>query len=542
MGWKSDIYTNILEERMTARAEYLDHEDFLYRSHKLQELSELGVVLYPYEFPGVFSCEDIKKTFASQELGNSEAAMSRSTPRVRFAGRLVLFRAMGKNAFGQILDHNQTIQVMFNREFTSVHGLSEDAEITPIKFIEKKLDLGDILGIDGYLFFTHSGELTVLVETVTLLCKSLLSLPDKHAGLSDKEVRYRKRWLDLISSREVSDTFVKRSYIIKLIRNYMDAHGFLEVETPILQNIYGGAEAKPFTTTMEALHSEMFLRISLEIALKKILVGGAPRIYELGKVFRNEGIDRTHNPEFTMIEAYAAYMDYKEVMVFVENLVEHLVRAVNHDNTSLVYSYWKHGPQEVDFKAPWIRMTMKESIATYAGIDVDVHSDQKLKEILKKKTTFPETAFATASRGMLIAALFDELVSDNLIAPHHITDHPVETTPLCKTLRSGDTAFVERFESFCLGKELCNAYSELNDPIRQRELLEQQHTKKELLPDSECHPIDEEFLEALCQGMPPAGGFGIGVDRLVMILTNAASIRDVLYFPVMRRFDAEKTN
>ncbi|SPN74039.1 Lysine--tRNA ligase,lysyl-tRNA synthetase,Aspartyl/asparaginyl-tRNA synthetases,lysine--tRNA ligase,tRNA synthetases class II (D, K and N) [Chlamydia serpentis] len=525
---------------MTERAEYLDHEDFLYRSNKLQELSALGIEPYPYHFPGVLSCEDIKKDFANQDLGNSEAAQNKFTPKVRLAGRLILFRPMGKNAFGQILDHNHTIQVMFNREFTSVNGLGKEAEITPIKFIEKKLDLGDILGIDGYLFFTHSGELTVLVEAVTLLSKSLLSLPDKHAGLSDKEIRYRKRWLDLISSRDVSSTFVKRSCIIKLIRQYMDAHGFLEVETPILQNVYGGAEARPFTTTMEALHCDMFLRISLEIALKKILVGGTPRIYEIGKVFRNEGIDRTHNPEFTMIEAYAAYMDYFEVMAFVENLVEHLVRALNNNKTSLVYSHWKHGPQEVDFKTPWIRMTMKESIATYGNINVDLHGDRELREILKTKTNLPITTFEKAPRGMLIALLFDELVSDNLIAPHHITDHPVETTPLCKTLRSGNSAFVERFESFCLGKELCNAYSELNDPIRQRELLEQQYARKELLPDSECHPIDEEFLEALCQGMPPAGGFGIGIDRLVMILTDAASIRDVLYFPVMRRLDSDK--
>ncbi|ANH78724.1 lysine--tRNA ligase [Candidatus Chlamydia sanziniae] len=523
---------------MSTKAEYLNQEDFLYRNSKLQAILALGINPYPYVFPGVTSVEEIKKRFLMQTLGDSESALNKATPKVKLAGRLVLFRSMGKNAFGQILDHNQTIQVMFNREFTSVQGLLADAEIPPLKFIEKKLDLGDILGIEGYLFFTHSGELTILVETVTLLSKSLLSLPDKHAGLHDKEIRYRKRWLDLISSPEASNTFVKRSRIVKLIRQYMDDHGFLEVETPILQTTYGGAEARPFTTKLEALHTDMFLRISLEIALKKILVGGIPRIYEVGKVFRNEGMDKTHNPEFTMIESYAAYMDYNEIMIFVENLIEYLVRSLNEGSTEIRYSHWKEGPQIIDFKAPWIRMTMKESIHVYSKIDVDLHSNHELKKILKTQTRLPEQAFAQAPRGLLIALLFDELVSENLVAPHHITDHPIETTPLCKTLRSGDRTYVERFESFCLGKELCNAYSELNDPIQQRKLLEEQLMKKELLPESECHPLDEEFLEALCQGMPPAGGFGIGIDRLVMILTDAASIRDVLYFPVMRRIDA----
>lgn len=520
-----------------SEAEYLKNEDFLYRSNKLQEISALGINPYPYVFSTTHSVADIKDAFSSHPLGNSEDAMNKRTPYVTISGRMVLFRSMGKNAFAQILDNNEKIQVMFNRDFSSVAGLSKEAEISPIKFIEKKIDIGDILGISGYLFFTHSGELTILVETVTLLCKSLLSLPDKHAGLSDKETRYRKRWLDLISSEDVRRTFLNRSRILKLIRSYMDAQEFMEVETPILQNVYGGAEATPFTTELKALHSQVFLRISLEIALKKILVGGTPRIYEIGKVFRNEGIDRTHNPEFTMLEAYAANMDYHGVMVYVENLVEYLVRALNDGNTTLVYSHLKEGPRTVDFKAPWIRMTMKESIQRYGNVDVDLCSDHELRHILKTRTTMPESSYATAPRGLLIAALFDELVCDQLIEPHHITDHPIETTPLCKTLRSGDEKFVERFESFCLGKELCNAYSELNDPFLQRKLLEEQMEKKALNPDGEYHPIDEEFLEALCQGLTPAGGFGIGIDRLVMILTDSASIRDVLYFPVMRRIE-----
>lgn len=235
-----------------------------------------------------------------------------------------------------------------------------------------------------------------------------------------------------------------------------------------------------------------------------------------------------------MIEAYAAYIDYHAVMVFVENLVEYVVKKLNNGNTVIVYSHLKSGEQKIDLKAPWIRMTMKESIKVYAGIDIDLHGDHELRNLLKTRAAMPEEKLKDASRGNLIAMLFDEFVCDHLIQPHHITDHPIETTPLCKTLRNGDTSLVERFESFCLGKELCNAYSELNDPLQQRKLLEQQLQKKASQPDSEYHPMDEEFLEALCQGMPPAGGFGIGIDRLVMILTDSPSIRDVLYFPLMR--------
>ncbi|WP_213318092.1 lysine--tRNA ligase [Chlamydiifrater volucris] len=519
---------------MSSKPPYVDREDFLYRSEKLKEIRERGIDPYPYRFPDVETVDSI----CSQDLssiGDSEAALARQTPKVCVAGRLVLFRAMGKNAFGRILDGNCNIQVMFNREFSSVAGLEANQDITPMKFIEKKLDLGDFIGVEGYLFLTHSGELTILVETVTLLTKALLSPPDKHSGLSDKEVRYRKRWMDLASSDEVRRTFLVRSRILKLIRSYMDSHGFIEVETPILQTTYGGAEAEPFVTHVNALHADMFLRISLEIALKKILVGGTQRVYEIGKVFRNEGIDRTHNPEFTMMEAYAAYLDYNDIMVFVENLVESVVKDVNCGSTVVTYTHAKHGEQTIDFKAPWIRMTMKESLRQYANLDVDLCSDTFLRNELRGRTLLKEEEFAKAPRGLLIAMLFDELVSNDLMQPHHITDHPIETTPLCKTLRSGDAQFVERFESFCLGKELCNAYSELNDPMQQRRLLEEQLRRKEIVPGRECHPIDEDFIEALCQGMPPAGGFGIGIDRLVMMLTNSASIRDVLYFPLMKK-------
>lgn len=516
---------------MTSANSYVSQEDYINRTRSLEEIRKLGINPYPHHFPDSVSVEKLRQSIDIDALGNSDDAMNRATTKVRVAGRLVLFRSMGKNAFGQILDGNSKIQIMCNRDFTRVAGLDEQAPITPMKFIEKKLDLGDIIGVDGFLFKTHTGELTILVSNLTLLSKALISLPDKHAGLSDKELRYRKRWLDLISSDQVRTVFLQRSRIIRLLRQFMDRHDFIEVETPILQNIYGGAEATPFVTQLEALHSQMFLRISLEIALKKLLVGGFNRVYEIGKVFRNEGIDRTHNPEFTMIEAYAAHLDYRDVMVFVEKLVEFLAQEIN---GSTVIQYGEH---TIDVRAPWIRMTMKESIAHYAGIQVDEKSNDELMTILKERTQLPKDKLQHATRGNMIALLFDELVSEQLISPHHITDHPIETTPLCKTLRGGDHAFVERFESFCLGKELCNAYSELNDPLEQRRLLQEQLQRKQASGDGEYHPMDEEFIEALCQGMPPAGGFGIGIDRLVMMLTGAQSIRDVLLFPIMRHQD-----
>jgi lysyl-tRNA synthetase class 2 len=514
--------------------EYTHHEEFRNRSQKLLEIRELGIEPYPHRFDPTHSIEEIIRKYPSPSIGDSEKAEKGDTPKVILAGRLILFRAMGKNAFSHIQDGGDRIQVMFNRDHTLLEGMTDPAW-SPLKFIEKKIDLGDLLGIEGHLFYTHKGELTLYAKKVTLLCKSLLPLPEKHVGLIDKEMRYRKRWLDLISHKEVRDTFRKRSQIIRIIRNYMDEHRFMEVETPTLQNLYGGAEARPFTTHIHALHQEMYLRISLEISLKKLLVGGIERIFELGKVFRNEGIDKTHNPEFTMIEAYAAYWDYYDMMDFTEKLVERIALEL-YGTTEIKYAHAEEGTEIiVDVRTPWKRLSMKESIKDYTGIEVESCSDETLKNILKETDMDPKI-IQNLSRGLLIAAIFDEKVSGLLIQPTHIIDHPIETTPLCKPHRDPTKrkeGLVERFESFLLGKELCNAYSELNDPEIQRKLLEEQAVKRES-GNEEAHPLDEEFLEAICQGMPPTGGVGIGIDRLAMLFTNSSSIRDVLYFPMMK--------
>lgn len=508
--------------------EYHSQEEFLNRLKKLEELKNQNINPYPYRFELTHTLDKLIKEYKDQTLGDSEKAEKGLTPKAKVAGRLKLFRAMGKNGFAQIQDENGKLQIMFNRDHTVIEGYEPKEGLSNIKFIEKKLDLGDIIGVDGNLFFTHSGELTLYAKKITLLSKALLPLPDKHSGLNDKGVRFRKRWLDLISNEEAKNTLLLRSRILKEIRHFMEKEGFIEVETPILQNIYGGAEAKPFETELNTLHQKMFLRISLEIPLKKLLVGGLSKIYEIGKVFRNEGIDRTHNPEFTELEAYAAFWDYNDMMSFMENLFETIALRLFNDTKLDING------QIIDLKAPWKRMTMKEAISTYANLNVDQLSTEEMKEKLQGKITPKELSQMT--RGSLIAALFQEFAESSLIQPHHITDHPIETTPLCKPLRknqSSSETLVERFESFILGTESCNAYSELNDPVLQRELLVKQAEQK-LLGKEDAAPLDEEFIEAICQGMPPAGGIGIGIDRLVMLFTRSQTIKDVLYFPLMK--------
>ncbi len=518
---------------MIEKPHYHSHEEFQNRSQKLKEIREAGIEPYPHHFTPTSTAGKILNEHHENPIGDSEKAATGETEYVKLAGRLILFRAMGKNAFAHIQEATHKIQLMFNRDLTLIEGL-EEGELTPLKFIEKKVDLGDLIGVEGHLFRTGKGEITVFVKKMTLLCKSLLPLPEKHSGLIDKETRYRKRWLDLITHEEVRRVFLMRSKMMRILRDYLCEQEFLEVETPVLQNIYGGAEARPFHSHINATDQDVFLRISLEIPLKKILVGGIERIYEIGKVFRNEGIDRTHNPEFTMLEAYAAYWDYNDMMRFVENLIERL--AVELLGTTEIVYHLNEEEVMVNVRAPWRKMTMKESIKEYAGLDVDHMTDLEIHRVLQEETEIDPKAIASSTRGALIAMLFDEFVVSKLIQPHHIIDHPIETTPLCKPHREKSLrqeGLVERFESFFLGKELCNAYSELNDPEVQRELLEEQNLKKEA-GDEEAHPLDEEFIEAICQGMPPAAGVGIGLDRLAMLFTDSASIRDVLYFPIMK--------
>jgi lysyl-tRNA synthetase class 2 len=520
------------------KPEYQEHEEFQNRSRKLAEIRQHQVEPYPHKYNPTNTAERLHQEFDSKEVGHSEDAAAGQTPEVCVAGRLVLFRSMGKNAFAHVQDESGRIQVMFNRDLVTLEGYQQDATepLSAFKFIEKKIDLGDIIGIEGHLFKTNKGELTIFAKNVTLLTKTLLPLAEKHAGLADKELRYRKRWLDLISNPDIATQFRTRSQIVQTIREYFAQHHFLEVETPILQSIYGGAEARPFETQLNALEQEMFLRISLEIPLKKLIVGGMNRIYEMGRVFRNEGIDRNHNPEFTLLEAYAAYWDYKDMMVFVEKLFEKIALSL-YGTAKVPYQLNEDDEvQYIDMQAPWIRMSMKESLQNYAQINVDQLSDEQMRAKLIESGHCDLKKIQGLNRGLLIAALFEVFSEPHLIQPHHIIDHPIETTPLCKPHRDPKLraeGLVERFESFILRQEVCNAYTELNDPEMQRQLLENQAERRDA-GDEEASPLDEEFIEAICQGMPPTGGVGIGIDRLVMILMNAHSIRDVLYFPWMK--------
>lgn len=522
-------------ENLESHKNYTDNDEYNVRLNKLESLKEMGVNPYPYAYNPSSSAGKLAKKYCSHPIGSSEEAQDGETEEVCVAGRVVLFRAMGKNAFGHIQDHDGRIQLMLNRDKTKIEGL-KSSEISGVKWVEKFIDLGDIIGVQGHLFRTKKGEITIFAKNITLLTKTLLPLPDKYSGLQDKGVRYRKRWLDLITNPGIKNTFVQRSKIYNLIRRYYADHHFMEVETPILQNTYGGAEARPFTTDLHALHQKMFARISLEIPLKKLIVGGFDRVFEIGKVFRNEGIDKTHNPEFTELESYAAYWDYNDVMKFTEELFEFIAKEL-FGTTILKGCLDKKGNErEINLQAPWKKISMKDSIKEYAGYDLDELSVNQQKKILKEETSIDFSEIEKATSGNLMSFFFEEFVEHHLIQPHHIIDHPIETTPLCKNHRTQGAHIVERFESFILGFEFCNAYSELNDPVLQRELLVKQ--AKILETDEEKgHPLDEEFLESIAQGMPPCGGVGIGLDRLVMLFTKQSSIRDVLFFPIMRPQD-----
>lgn len=519
--------------------QYHHTEEFQNRSRKLSEIRTLGVDPYPPKYPTTQKCAQLAIDAETHDVGHHDDAASGNTKKVFISGRIVLFRSMGKNAFAHIQDETGRIQIMCNRDLTQVTGLIPTEEVSHHKFIEKKLDLGDIIGVEGHLFKTQRGELTVFAKTLTLLCKSLLPLPDKHSGLADKGVRYRKRWLDLITHPESLERFRLRSRILLGIRHYMEEASFEEVETPVLQNIYGGASAQPFTTHLHALHQDMYLRIALEISLKKLIVGGMQRIYEIGKNFRNEGIDKTHNPEFTMLEAYAAGWDYHDMMEFTENLFETIALEIFGDTKVRFTQEHEGSAVVIDLKAPWKRLSMKEAIKTYGGFDIDKMTDEEMRARLLQETHIDPKGVHGSPRGALISMFFEEFAEKHLIQPHHIIDHPIETTPLCKLHRDPalrKQGLVERFESFILGREMCNSYTELNDPELQRQLLVEQAEKRDK-GDLEASPLDEEFIEAICQGMPPTAGVGIGIDRLVMLFTGADSIRDILFFPMMRPED-----
>ena len=439
---------------------------------------------------------------------------------VSVAGRMMVKRIMGKASFCKIQDKQGVIQCYVARD-----DLGEEA------YAEfKKMDIGDIIGIKGFVFRTKTGEITVHTKELTLLTKSLKPLPEKFHGLQDTDVRYRQRYLDLIVNPEVRDTFVKRSQILREIRRFLDDRGFMEVETPMLVPNAGGAAARPFETHYNALDEDVKLRISLELYLKRLIVGGLERVYEIGRVFRNEGVDTRHNPEFTLMELYQAYTDYNGMMELTEDMFRHLARVVC-GSTTITYQ-----GTEIDLGKPFDRLTMIDAVKKYSGVDFDaVKTLEEARALAREHSIAFEDRH---TRGDIINLFFEAYCEENLIQPVFIMDHPVEISPLTKK-KPTDPTKVERFELFIYGREMCNAYSELNDPVDQRARFAAQDAMA-AAGDAEANHTDEDFLNALEIGMPPTGGIGYGIDRLVMLLTDSAAIRDVLLFPTMKSLDGAK--
>ena len=435
---------------------------------------------------------------------------------VSVAGRLMSKRIMGKASFGSILDSDGRIQVYFSRDDL---GEAEYADF-------KKLDMGDIIGVEGEVFKTRTGETSIHAKKVTLLTKSLLPLPEKYHGLTNPELRYRQRYVDLIANPEVKELFIKRSKIISAIREFLDNEGFYEVETPVLNTLAGGANARPFVTHHNTLDIDMYLRIATELHLKRCIVGGFDKVYEVGRQFRNEGMDPKHNPEFTTVELYQAYTDYLGMMDITERLVRFCASKVC-DSLKITYQ-----GIPIDLESPWERLSMVDAVKKYLGMDFD---NEPLAELIEKANKKGLEIKADETWGNVLYKVFDAFVEDHLDGPVFIYDYPVEVSPLTKK-KPSDPRLTERFEVFITGKELGNAYSELNDPIDQRERFAAQMKAKEQ-GDEEAQPYDEDFVNALEYGMPPTGGFGMGVDRLVMILTDSYSIREVLLFPTMKPID-----
>ncbi len=475
---------------------------------KLLDMKEAGVNPFPHNFEQKNHVQEIRDQFENK----LEAGESLETELVTVAGRLMTHRDMGKAAFFNIQDQSGKIQIYLRRE--------ELAELEAKAF--KLIDIGDIVGVEGFIFKTRKGELSIHAKKFTVLCKTLEPLPEKFHGLADVEIKYRHRHLDLIMDAESRKVFETRSKIIKAVRNFLDNRGFLEVETPILQPLYGGAAAHPFETHHRALDMKLYMKISPELYLKRLIVGGFEKVYDLGKNFRNEGIDRSHNPEFTMLEYYEAYTDYEYQMKQFEELVAHVAKEIT---GSMKVEYQG---KEVDFTPPWDRLTVYDGLKKYCDIDAEKISDEELYSFVKKAGSDREKP---GKRGEMIMEAFELKVEDHLWQPTFVMDHPVEISPLTKSHRSKE-GLVERFEPFVANMELGNAYTELNDPIEQYARLEAQERMRG--EDEEAHPMDEDFMHAIDVGMPPTGGVGIGIERLVMILTNRPSIRDIILFPTMR--------
>lgn len=474
------------------------------RRDKLHELQESG--------NDPFRITKYDVTHHSMEIKDQYDQMEGQN--ITIAGRMMFKRVMGKASFCNIQDLQGTIQCYVARD-----SVGEE-----LYKAFKKYDIGDIIGIRGEVFKTKTGEISVHAAEITLLSKSLQALPEKFHGLTDTDIRYRQRYVDLIMNQEVKETFIKRSQILKEIRNFLDGRGFMEVETPMLVSNAGGAAARPFETHYNALDEDVKLRISLELYLKRLIVGGLERVYEIGRVFRNEGVDTRHNPEFTLMELYQAYTDYEGMMELTESMFRYVAEKVC---GSAVVSY---NGTVIDMSKPFARITMTDAVKQYAGVDFSqVNTDEEAKRLADEHHVAYE---ARHKRGDIISLFFEEFCEDKMVQPTFVMDHPVEISPLTKK-KPDDPALVERFELFIYGREMCNAYSELNDPIDQRERFAAQE-EAFAAGDEEANHTDEDFLNALEIGMPPTGGIGYGIDRLVMLLTDSQAIRDVLLFPTMK--------
>ncbi len=496
-----------MEQKVSQAPQQDVNELIRVRHEKLAELQQAG--------KDPFKITKFDVTHHSTEVKDNFDALEGKT--VTVAGRMMSKRVMGKASFCNVQDLKGNIQAYVARD-----SIGED-EYKDFK----RLDVGDIVGITGEVFRTKTGEISVHAASVTLLSKSLQILPEKFHGLTNTDVRYRQRYVDLIMNQDVKDTFVKRSQIISNIRRFLDERGFLEVETPMLVSNAGGAAARPFETHFNALDEDVKLRISLELYLKRLIVGGLEKVFEIGRVFRNEGVDTRHNPEFTLMELYQAYTDYFGMMDLTEDMFRYLAQEVC---GSLTFPYGEH---QIDFSKPFERLTMIDAVKKYAKVDfAEVKTDEEAKKLADEHHVEYE---ARHKKGDILNLFFEEFVEEHLIQPTFIMDHPVEISPLTKR-KPEDPDYVERFELFINGWEMCNAYSELNDPIDQRQRFEEQE-KLLAAGDEEANHTDEDFLNALNHGMPPTGGIGYGIDRLVMLLTNSPAIRDVLLFPTMKSLD-----
>ena len=479
--------------------------------NKLQSIIDLGINPYPHNYK-----KDINSCQLKEEYGYLKEGEKLEDKVFNISGRLMFRRDMGKAMFLDIQDGDGKIQIYLSKPELS----EEEQKLIPL------LDIGDFIGINGFVFRTHKGELSLHCKKISLLTKSIATLPEKYHGLADQELKYRQRFVDLVMDETVREEFKKRTLIISTIRKFLDERNFMEVETPILQPIYGGASAEPFTTHHNSLDMTLYLRISVETYLKRLIVGGFEKVYEIGRNFRNEGMDTTHNPEFTMIEWYESYTDYNDQMKNVEELLETIVKKINNGSTIIKYK-----DMEVDFKAPFKRLTIYDGLREYAKIDPEnISKNDLIKEILK----YTNEVEQKKSKGELLLQLFEETCESKLIQPTFVIDYPKESSPLTKTHRK-DSNLVERFELFAGTVELANSYSELNDPIDQYQRLKIQEENRGF--DAEAMPMDENFVHALEIGMPPLGGVGIGIDRLVMFMTSTPSIKDVIFFPTLKKIN-----